>query len=103
VQEGRGRHDVASRGDPVEDALVACGREPIAVGHQHKRERAAGRLTAGLVWFSLGREMDDGVQCPVAMWVGEVADTVPTAKCGRPSSLVVGDARAEADGIRLSA
>ena len=27
--------------------------------------------------------------------------TVPTAKCGRPSWLVVGDARAELDGDRL--
>jgi hypothetical protein len=27
--------------------------------------------------------------------------TVPTAKCGRPSSLVVGDARAELDGDPL--
>ena len=74
MREGRGRDDVAGCGDPVEDALVACGGEPIAVGHQHERERAAGRLPAGLVWFPSGREMDDGVQCPVAMWVGEVAD-----------------------------
>jgi hypothetical protein len=33
VREGRGRHDLAGRGDPVEDALIVCGRESTAAGH----------------------------------------------------------------------